>query len=398
MSTQKPNVVILLTDDQRWDKVTPQYMPNVAGLAGATKFDNTFGPNPVCCPSRATILSGQFAHTTQVWKNHPPLGGFAWFDDSDTIATDFRAAGYRTAMIGKYLNGYRSGIDTYVPPGWSRWFSVDTGAFYDYGATTKNGVKTYGAAESDYVTNVLRREAIDFITGTGPFFLYLSFTAPHGPAIPDPRDVGRFAGHSDYTYDANGYPSSALESAYGADRAIGAIVKALPANTIILFLSDNGYLWHDDSPRGVMDGKVWPYNESIRIPMTLKLPAGAPALRAGASDIVSNVDVRPSLTHAAGVPLPTPCEGADWFGSFHRDDLLLEHYGARTYAGVRLLDWMYVRIKEDDGSYTEELYDENADPLEMSNLAGDPNHASRLAALRSLAQQRCSPLPPEYSW
>ena len=121
--TGPPNIVLILTDDQRWD--TLWAMPTVTSeLAdrGIT-FVNGYVSNPLCCPSRASILTGQYSHSNGVYTNHgqEPLGGFRAFDDGSTVATWLDDAGYRTAMLGKYLNGYAG---SYVPPGWDRWFAT----------------------------------------------------------------------------------------------------------------------------------------------------------------------------------------------------------------------------------------------------------------------------------
>lgn len=136
----RPNVVLIVTDDQRWD--TLSVMPNVRRLIGAhgTTFRNAFVVNPVCCPSRATILTGAYSHTTGVYTNEAshPNGGFHAFDDEPTIATKLQNAGYATAFIGKYLNGYGS---TYVSPGWDTWFA-------NYGGATTTTSRTSTARSS----------------------------------------------------------------------------------------------------------------------------------------------------------------------------------------------------------------------------------------------------------
>lgn len=114
-----PNVVLILTDDQRWDSLWA--MPTVQrdlAFPGIT-FANAYVVNPSCCPSRASLLTGQYAHTTGVWRNHGTYGGFDAFDDTSTLATLLDGVGYETALLGKYLNGYRN--NTYVPPGWDHW-------------------------------------------------------------------------------------------------------------------------------------------------------------------------------------------------------------------------------------------------------------------------------------
>ena len=427
-----PNVVIVMTDDQRFDMVTGRFMPSVdrAFVRGAdprfpnsttTAFRNAFVPNSLCCPSRTAVLTGDYSHTTGVWTNNPPFGGlasFVSFGDSSTIATDFRSHGYRTAMIGKYLNGYSGGVTMVVPPGWDRWFATKNGAYYDYGVTAAEDGRVrrryFGSRPADYSTRVFERQASDFVddsVATGkPFFLYYAFTAPHHPWIPDPRDIGRFA---DVTSDETGTPmvkDGMLEAAYGTDRAIGDLLDHLPAHTIVLFMSDNGYLWGEEKGRwGSLVSKQWPYNESIRIPMTLTSLDGTFSPAARGNDIVLNVDLRRTLTGAAGITPPFN-EGLDLGsdGYTPRTVFPLEHLQSKghdppTYCGAREIDpargrdFMYVRyhVIRDDGTdrYREELY---AEPNELRNVAD--SRPDDVARMRAAAQAMCSPPPPGYGW
>ena len=143
-SDRRPDIVLILTDDQRFD--TLWAMPTVRSelVAKGVRFTNGYVSNPLCCPSRTSILTGQYSHTTRVYTNHPkqPFGGFPAFHDRSTVATWLHRAGYRTALMGKYLNGY---ADSYVPPGWDRWFVTwDGGAYFDYSANDDGVVKTFG--------------------------------------------------------------------------------------------------------------------------------------------------------------------------------------------------------------------------------------------------------------
>ena len=432
-ATSRPNVVILMSDDQRWDTIGPTLTPNIwDNLVNTgplfpdsvgTSFTNAFVPNPLCCPSRTSTLTGRYSHTTGVYTNVPPFGGFASFDDEHTIATDFRSAGYRTAMIGKYLNGYNAGIEDYIPPGWDRWFAVNTGAFYNYGAQSDGLHLRYGSQPRDYVTRVLSSQAISFVQGAkaagGPFLLYYAFTAPHGPAIPDPRDVGRFssvplptppsynvaqdptgAGKPGYILqqplrDPSAFHQHQLESTYGVDQAVGGLLSVLPSNTIVVYMSDNGMLWGEH--RWV--GKTVPYNESIRIPMILTSLDGSFALPASwtPDDLVLNVDLRPTLEAAAGVSLSTSVDGLDWGSDPPRDAFVLEHGGdSLSYCGARETNWMYARYVNG----FEELYNEALDPYEMDNLASDPIDPSNQVAydrLSTEASALCEPPPPGLS-
>src|SRR5438093_492475 len=196
--TSKPNIVIIMTDDQRWDTVTPTYMPNVTKLLqpNGVSFSNSFVSNPLCCPSRVSTLTGDYSYTTGVYGNSGAWGGYGasvqYGAVNDTIATDLQADGYTTALIGKYLNGYDAGRDYLTkPPGWSHWFAVNTGAFYNYPVAVDGTSKVlHGSSPNDYITRVLQGDALSFMAGNGasPFFLYFAPTAPHGPAIADPRD------------------------------------------------------------------------------------------------------------------------------------------------------------------------------------------------------------------
>ena len=399
----RPNIVILMSDDQRWDMLTPSFTPNIYSRlveGNPYAFTNAFVSNPLCCPSRASTLTGNYSHTTGVWNNSPPYGGFNSFHDRNTIAVDFDQAGYRTAMIGKYLNGYRSGTQTYVPPGWDEWFAITTGDYYGYAVTTNGQPRHFGSEPDDYSTRVLEAQAERFVESSvadqEPFFLYLSFTAPHVPAIPDPRDVNRFA---DVTPADIGTPQvmkGMLESAYGVDRAVGELLGILPASTVVIYMSDNGSMWGEHGETG----KAGTYNEAIRVPIILKSLDGSYSPPVGASDLVLNVDLRPTLTRAAGIAPLTPTEGIDWGQDAYapRAVFPLERThdredGVPTYCGAREADWMYTRFV--DG--TELLFHDAVDQFEQTNL--DPAaYPDDYARLKQEAQDLCNPAPPGYSW
>src|SRR3954453_9595825 len=184
----KPNIVLILTDDQRWD--TLQWMPNVQSLLvnhGVT-FDNAFVENSLCCPSRASTLTGQHSHQTGVWSNEPPYGGFPVFRDRSTIATWLRDAGYHTSLIVKYLNGYKDAAWAgYKPPGWERWvsFASNNGAHFNYDLTVDGTIRRDVEAFS---TDVFANQAVNFIREKqGPLFLYFAPYAPHEPYIDLPE-------------------------------------------------------------------------------------------------------------------------------------------------------------------------------------------------------------------
>ena len=183
-----------MTDDQRYD--TLWAMPEVRQrlIRPGIPFRNAFVVNPLCCPSRASILTGQYSHTTGVYRNVGEYGGFDAFRDDSTIATWLQGADYRTALIGKYLNGY---ADTeYIPPGWDRWAALEhaPGYYYDYILNLDGELIRYGASPNDYSTDVLADLAVSFIEETeGPLLLYFAPHAPHGPPEPVPGHETAFS-------------------------------------------------------------------------------------------------------------------------------------------------------------------------------------------------------------
>jgi N-acetylglucosamine-6-sulfatase len=416
----RPSIVVVMTDDQRWDAVSPTLTPKIHRhlFANGTVYPNAFVPDPLCCPSRSSTLTGNYSHTTGVYGNSGEFGGFGAFtsrgNEANTIATDLQAAGYRTALVGKYLNGYAGASRRYVPPGWDRWFVVGTGVYYDYAASNQGRTVRFGSDPRDYVTRVLRRVAQRFVERSvrkqRPFFLYLAPTAPHAPAIPDPRDVGRFSadpttlpayGQVDaskprYMRDLSWSPTNdetvrslarrQLGSMFGVDRAVGSIWRAAPLGTIFLFLSDNGLLWGEHA----WIGKHVPYDPSLRVPFAIAVK-GAPA-PATNGRVVLNVDIRPTLQRLAGVSVTEPVEGIDVLGDPPRGPFVLEHADPRsvvpTYCGFRSRTQMYVRYSTGE----EELYDEVADPGEVTNLAADGSGVdpSVLAAARARASSLCA--------
>jgi len=195
----QPNIVVILTDDQRWDSLP--LMPTVESeLVGhGTTFSNMFVEDPICCPSRASFLTGWDAHTTGVFNNDPPYGGFAAFDDSASLATWLNAAGYETFLAGKYLNHYPSTKGLYEPPGWDVWRAfATTNAYFNYKLSIDGtSVRSYGSAPEDYSTDVIADLAHQEIEGASPqdpLFMWITPLAPHATWVPAPRDVGSLDG------------------------------------------------------------------------------------------------------------------------------------------------------------------------------------------------------------
>jgi len=192
----RPNVVVITTDDQTYAELAamPRTRASI-GDAGAT-FERAFVSYPLCCPSRATFLTGRYAHNHGVRTNTPPFGGVERLRDRQTLPVWLQAAGYDTSHIGKYLNGYGMRRQAAIPPGWTDWHgAVDKSTYQMWGYTLlENGVlNTYGDFRTEdpalYQTDVYRDKALEVIDSHGPggdpdpYLLSLNFLAPHGEVV-----------------------------------------------------------------------------------------------------------------------------------------------------------------------------------------------------------------------
>ena len=418
-----PNIVLIVTDDQRFDSMWA--LPNVEEelVRRGTTFTQAHVVLPLCCPARASILTGQYAHTTGVYGNGTTDargGGFAGFDDSTTIATVLDAAGYRTGLVGKYLNGYPG---SYVPPGWDRWvgLSNSSGSYYEYDLTEDNAVVHYGSAPEDYLTDVLASKAVDFLDAgaSRPFFLMWTPLAPHALATPAPEYEHAFDGLPPWrppSYaeadvsdkppwlqarkrwgaaaqaDIDAFREHQLESLLSVDDAVDDIVERLRSNgelenTLIVFTSDNGFLYGEHRLRA----KDLPYEEATRVPMVYSY---GPWTGARESDLATNIDIAPTIASLAGTAMPG-AEGRDLgpylagAASFPRAVHLIEGAGIRDVPSwCQLRSPLRVYTRYADGF--EELYNLAKDPYQLRNLATKTELSVQRARLRTL----CNPLPP----
>jgi N-acetylglucosamine-6-sulfatase len=425
---QRPTIVLIVTDDQRSD--TLWAMPTVKRelIAHGVTFRNAFVTTPLCCPSRASILTGRYAHTTGVWQNSGPFGGFRRFRDRSTLATRLHDAGYSTALFGKYLNRYQG---TYIPPGWDRWFAIGRAVdpydlYYRYTVNDDGRLRFFGTNARDHSLNVMTEAAFSYILkSTGPLFVYFAPYTPHTPAKPAPGDRDAFADlpfRPAESYDEqdvsdkprwvrglrrlNDAARARLESRYrrvpaallGLDRAVGALVEALRLtgrlnNSVVVLTSDNGihlgeHRWTD---------KGTPYEESIRVPLVVRYDR---MIRQPREDrhLVLNIDLAPTLTALGGTRVPG-AEGrslapllraptASW-----RSDFLIEQarlFSVPGYCGLRTTRFTYVRYETGE----EELYDLTRDPHELENLALDRRFAASVRGFRNRVSTLCRPRPP----
>ncbi len=344
----RPNILFILTDDL--DAASMAYLPKVRALIGdrGVSFSNYFVSVSLCCPSRTTTLRGQYAHNTGIMTNGGGNGGFETMFarglDKSTVATWLQGGGYRTALYGKYLNGYPATAPArYVPPGWTDWASSIAGnpySEYNYTLNENGRPIRYGAAPPAYGTDVYAGKADQFMRKAAadrvPFFIYLAVYAPHQPATPAPRHANLFPDAkaprpaSFNEEDVSDKPAfirnrpllgrpavATIDDLYGrritslqaVDDAVVKFVDTLKAigqldNTFIVFTSDNGF--HMGQHR-MASGKQTAYEEDIHVPLMVRGP-GVPAGRT-VPEFTGNIDLAPTFAEMGGVPAPDFVDG-----------------------------------------------------------------------------------------
>jgi N-acetylglucosamine-6-sulfatase len=431
-TTAKPNIVFILADDMRKDDL--KYMPKTRSALGdkGMTFSNAFVSNALCCPTRATIMRGQYAHNTGVWSNKGSSGGLRAFrnngNEKDNVATRLDAAGYRTGLFGKYLNQY-SGTKG-KPPGWDRWFAHTRGSrYYNYKINDDGRIINYGSTSADYETDGIAKHAKTFIGTTAkagmPFFAYVAPRAPHSPATPATRDKHTYDGLKaprlpsfDEQNVADKPPwirklprlsdakkakidkraEKRAETLQALDDLVAGIVGELNnsgvlSNTYVFFTSDNG--WHAGEHR-IPQEKWRPYEEDVHMPLL----ARGPGVAAGSTTykLVLDTDYLPTFTDLADVHTPNYVDGRSLQPVLERDStawrsaILLEAAAkySPAYRGIRTSDGRkYVEY----ASRKRELYNLGRDPYELRD-SYDPKSppatlAKRLKKLRSCAAASC---------
>lgn len=440
-SPRPPNVVVVMTDDQRVDDM--EVLPAVRRLVvrrGAW-FENSFASFPLCCPSRATFLTGQYAHNHGVLDNRPPRGGYYRLNPSETLPVWLQRAGYETAHVGKYLNGYGTRDREEVPPGWDDWHGViDPTTYYYRGYELNQNGRVVRPGR--YQTDELTARALRFVREAGsPFFLSVAYLAPHDDrrggrciysAKPAARHAGRFAAvrmprppsfgerdTSDKPSFLRALPFGAFERAYverqwrcrresllAVDEGVARIVQALRRageleRTLIVFTSDNGYLLGEHR---LADEKINVYEESVRVPLAMRGP-GVPSGRR-VETFAANVDLAPTILDAAGAEAGLELDGVSLLRVARRPRryrsraILLENlsrpYERRftPYAALAAGRWRYVEYANGE----RELYDLARDPSQLDNVAAARRRSRlarqlsrRLAALRGCRGDGCRP-------
>ena len=405
-SKNAPNIIFILTDDQRYDQMGCAghpwvRTPNIDRLAKeGVLFSNAFATTALCSPSRAGFLTGCYAHTNGVLHNErcDPDANLATFPQL------LQKAGYETAFIGKWhmerTDKPRKGFD--------HWVSF-TGQGNYYGNDLNVDGKTIKT--DNYITDELTEYALQFIKKDRkkPFMLYLSHKAIHDPQEPAKRHEKLYDGtEMKLNLDPNDnlstkpqWPTKVREGwekkmlnrmqcLAAVDESIGRILETLENmkildKTVIIFAGDNGHL---NGEHNLWDKRI-PYEPSIRIPLIMRYPA----LAKGGSrceQMVLNIDLAPTLLELAGQPIPATVQGQSWLKTLNgqpgRESFLYEHfldetdkYKRPTVLAVRTMDWKYTVYPFPDKTsrkfLTAELYDLKNDPKELNNLINNPNYA-----------------------
>lgn len=424
----RPNIVFVMTDDM--DERMLARMPTVGSRmmdAGVT-FDNAFVTQSLCCPSRATALRGQYSHNHSITTNDLPEGGAAMFRrrglDESTFATWLQDSGYRTGLVGKYLNNEE---EDYVPPGWDEWYGM-TGMASDHALNQNGKVRRY--PRTALITDVYTRKSLDFLrratddASDPPFMLWAGPFAPHLPAdyaegdadlytdtpLPRPpsfneadvsdkpefiRDTPRLTPDEIQTLQAQ--HRDRLRSLRDVDEMVGDILGLLEdrgelGNTYVVFTTDNGLL------RGQhrLTKKSTPYEAAAGVPLVVRGP-GVPA-GVVRDQLVVNNDFAPTFADWAGVDPPGFVDGRSlapllqpgrpagfaWRTAILNEQGQRHRYIIPDYQAVRTRTHTYVQWKTGE----RELYDVRRDPYELENINQTAAHllSSRLKTrLQSLA-------------
>ncbi|MFC1606954.1 sulfatase [Candidatus Latescibacterota bacterium] len=430
---KRPNIIFLLTDDQRWDVMGCMgnpiiKTPNMDDMASnGVLFNNAYVTTPICCSSRASILTGQFARRHGI---HDFTTNFSEKALAETYPILLRNAGYRTGFVGKY--GIANTEETMPKDRFDVWYGFP-------------GQSQYEQKDADgnprHLTSILGDQSLDFLQGCSadqPFSLSVSFKAPHvqdedlrqfipDPAymdlykddtipVPETADQRYFDAFPEFLktnseardrwkirYATPEMYQRSVKNYYrlisGVDKVIGDIRNELDRlgfadNTVIILMGDNGFYLGEHG----FAGKWYGHEESIRVPLIICDPRMKGDMKGRVSnDIALNIDIAPTILALAGLVTPAGMNGKNLYARLYggtltwRRDFLFEHHFTHDKIpkseGVISLRYKYMRYIEQNPVY-EELYDLKNDPHEVRNLATDGSYLSMLAGMR----KRCDEL------
>ena len=421
----RPNILIILTDDQRRDSM--EALPQITDwFSDGTTFTQGYVPTPSCCPSRATLMTGQYVHNNGTVNQSGPA-----FDESRSLAAELQQAGYLTGHVGKYVHYYD--LDERAP-NWDRWMYFQ-GGYFNRPMNFDGTIRT----TSGYSTNITFDTAIGFVddweaNDDQPWMMQVAPVAPHRannePPPPDTPYVG--AAVPEFTFYPNSFETNIsdkppfiyccdygveriqetrdamLRALYSVDDGVDRLLSNLEANgeldnTLVFFLSDNGWLFGEHQ----LHEKFLPYHDSVGVPFLMRWPGNVPA---GAVDdrFVGSHDIAPTALAAAGVPVPEWMDGSDILSGHDRDVRLTEYFqddsnirGIPDWASITTDIYQYTEYYQPDSETVRfrEYYDLIADPWQLTNLLGDNNTrndpdtaalSQQLARHRTCAGVSCS--------
>jgi arylsulfatase A-like enzyme len=394
----RPNVLIILTDDQR-AMDTMEHMPQTLGWfgQGGTTFTEGFATTPLCCPSRAAIMTGRFNHNNNVRTN----GDQALLDHSSTIQRYLGQAGYRTGLAGKFLNLWPVEQN---PPHFDRWAMLrpENSGYYNGRFNVDGTVQTEPSYSTDFIRDYALNLLDDWETNDDrPWFLYVAPYAPHDPADPAARHAAAtfppWPGNpAVFETDKSDKPPSVknagrtyqealvdrerqLRTLLAVDEMVDAVLQRLEQlgeqDTLAFFLSDNGFFWAEHGLRG----KDRPYTEAIKVPFLMRWP-GRVAAGAAHGSPVANIDLVPTIMEAAGITPDAqyPLDGRSLLGSGVRKKMITESWPPNArgpWASTRTPQYQYMEYYDRTTGAVKfrEYYNLVVDPFQLTNLYGDKN-------------------------
>lgn len=404
---ERPNLILIVTDDQRWDRLDemPALQDRLANRG--VQFTNAFVTSPLCNPSRASILTGRYASRTGLFLPNGKVGAAETFHatgaSESTIAAWLEARGYATGLFGKYMNAYWR-VSPEIPRGWTRWHAFRDGQelYYDY-VLNENGTHVpYASDPEDYSTDVLADRALAFIRDNAdrPFFVYFAPFAPHWTAEPAPRHEAQLADWlpvrppsfleddlsdkpaivrflrllwpeplMERVADLDRESAARQESLLAVDDAIARIDDVLEEleiarDTVIVFTSDNGVAEGEHW----VDGKNLPYEEMLRVPFIVRPGRGVwPPI--ATERVALNIDLAPTLAGLAGAEPSSDVDGIDLFADPPGRNRSFAIEAGRLFllprwSGIRSPRYKYAEYNTGE----QELYDLRRDPGELDNL------------------------------
>ena len=409
----RPNFLIIVTDDQRYD--TMDYMPNTQQLIfdqGVT-FTNGFVTTPLCCPSRSSILTGMYAHNHGVRENEEKL-------KHTTFMEIIHENGYYTGLVGKYLNSWKGE----PRPEYDYWVSYFKGETVYYRPDLNVNGTWVRHGEDQYVTYLLGDYAVEFLDQASrqakPFILLFTPNAPHHPTTPAVEDENLLTDLAPYRSpsfnetdisdkpewvavrplfteeqikEIDSYRRDQLLTLISLDRIIARIIEHLGTtgemdNTMIIFISDNGQFWGEHR---FETSKNRYYEENVHVPFAVRYPPFVPTPYLE-SKLVANIDIAPTILDLAGIPIPASVDGESMAKLLQKDGAWREYL--LLEGGV--LDGSYVGVRSEEYFYGEnngypEFYDMQKDPFQLQNLVNAPEYQGVIAQYKSVMEQLQEP-------